>query len=138
MNNKSKKTFSYRSSPTCGRNQRVTVGRPVFVKVELSKPLQLVENLKRAENVFGCSRYTNGSASTCAFYPESTKNFKAPQAPDDFIEPINDLNIPSIYEYAFYSKNFNSISGVVDKPYLQKTFSRKNSEKNRKALNIEL
>lgn len=140
MNNKGKKTFSFRDSPTSGRVKKVLVGRPLFVKVELSKPLQLVENLKRAENVLGTSRYTSGSASTCVYYPETTKNCRAPLAPDDFIEPINDLNIPSIYEYAFYSKHFNSIPmvGVVDKPYLQKTFSRKNSQINRKALKIEL
>lgn len=115
--------LSCKGSPDSCKGDRKTGRKPVFVKVKLNKPLQLVENLNRVGCVKEAFRWTAGSISTCTSYPESTRGSRTFKAPDDFIEPINDLNIPSIHEYAFHSRHPVQSIGVIDKPYLQKTFT---------------
>lgn len=125
MSYRGKKYLSRKGSPDDTKGVRKCMGKAVFVKVKLNKPLQLVENLNRVGYLHEACRWTAGSLSTCTSYPENIWTPKAFRAPDDFIEPVNELNIPSIHEYEFHSKHPNpaQLVGVIDKPHLQKTFT---------------
>jgi hypothetical protein len=130
MGNKSAFNSRGISSPRSPQSRAPDIKKAVHIKVRLSAKSVSADSLKHVKSNPLANLSTYNSLRIPNLASLSGKKFLINNpAPGDFIEPTHDMIIPSIFEYASFSKHLTNISiHVVDKPHLR----RRNTTEGRK------